>query len=254
MKNIIYGLWLFSYLLLSYFFFVERDFATSFYIWLGLIACVGLIKSQREPWKLLILIGACFTVLKALHFYSPFTMWPMDFYLVALFGYLLLRFGFRKTPEKLKWSFVFSKREWASIFIINVPAVAILLWYFQLHPHVAEEFPELNVPTWGLPLVVLVMAALNGLREEIFFRGLIQPESTSKNAPMWFVIALQAVLFGFLHYAFSFPEGWVGVLMTAVWGAAISFQYRLFKSISLAWVTHTMADAIMFGIILCVRS
>ncbi|QDK45234.1 hypothetical protein DOM22_08735 [Bdellovibrio sp. ZAP7] len=253
MKNIIYGLWLIAYIVLSYFFFVERDFATAFYSWLGLVIAVGFVKSQREQLKLLILIGACFTVLRILVYSSPFLEWPVDFYLVALFGYFLLRFGFRQKPEKLKWSLKFSKREWASIFIINIPAVGILLWYFKLHPQVAEMFPELNVPLWGLPLVVLLLAAVNGLREEIFYRGLIQPAS-SVSSPAWFVVGLQAVLFGFMHYANSFPEGWLGVVMTAAWGAAIAIQYRMFKSISLAWLTHTIADAVMFGIILFVRS
>jgi membrane protease YdiL (CAAX protease family) len=179
--------------------------------------------------------------------------WPLDFCVVALFGILFSRIVLRKPAQRLKWSLSFSKREIISILIINVPAIAILIWYFNAHPEVANTWPVPELPMWGVPFVVLAIAAVNGLREEIFYRGFIQPNSALQS-PAWFVISLQAVLFGFLHFANAFPQGWLGVLMTATWGAAIAIQYQMFKSISLAWVTHAVADAIMFSIIIYSRT
>ncbi|QLY26938.1 CPBP family intramembrane glutamic endopeptidase [Bdellovibrio sp. KM01] len=252
-KNFIYGFWLIAYTALSYFFFVEGDYKVSLYGWLGLMVLVTTVKPLREHAVFLFVVGACFAVVNLIHRFVPWLGWPLDFYLAAIVGFLILRFGFRKPTEKLKWSFSFSKAELLSILLINIPSVAILIWYYQAHPEVAEMWPKLYLPWWSLPFVVLLIAAMNGLREEIFYRGLLQPAS-SKNSPIWYVIGLQAVLFGFLHFAGSFPQGWLGVGMTAVWGAAIAIQYQIFKSISLSWVTHAIADAIMFSIILYVRT
>ncbi len=253
MKNIIYGFWLIAYVALSYSFFVEGDYKTALYTWLVLMVLVMTLKPLREHGVLLFLVGTCFGIVNLIHRFVPWVSWPLDFYLAALVGFLSLRFGFRRPAEKLRWSFSFSKREWLSILLINVPSVAILIWYYQTHPEVAAMWPKLYLPWWSMPFVILLIAALNGLREEIFYRGLLQPAS-SKNSPVWFVIGLQAILFGFLHFAGAFPQGWLGVGMTAVWGAAIAIQYHVFKSISLSWITHAVADAIMFGIILYVRS
>lgn len=178
---------------------------------------------------------------------------PLDFYLTTLFGFGILRYGIRKPTQKLKWSFSFSKWEMASIAIINIPAIAILIWYYNSNPEVANMWPVPKLSLLGVPFVVMLIASLNGLREEIFYRGLLQPVS-SGSSPVWFVIGLQAVLFGFLHFMNAFPQGWLGVFLTATWGAAIAIQYHVFKSISLSWVTHAMADAIMFSIIIYTRS
>ena len=180
---------------------------------------------------------------------SPYLQWPVEFFLTTLFGFFVARYVLKMPGQPLKWSFRFSKVEILSIFVINVPAIAILFWYFNAHPEVAKMWPLPSLPLWSIPLVVLGVAALNGLREEIFFRGLIQTK-TGASAPVWFVVCLQAVLFGFLHFEGAFPRGWMGVLLTGVWGAAIAIQYRMFRSISLAWMTHSVADAIMFSIII----
>lgn len=101
-------------------------------------------------------------------------------------------------------------------------------------------------------MVVLLIAAVNGLREEIYYRGLLQTMSAEKYST-WFVILFQAISFGPLHFANAFPQGWLGVGLTALWGSAIAIQYQYFRSISLSWLTHSIADAVMFSVILLVR-
>lgn len=252
-KNITYVFWLVAYVVLSCLYFVKRDFAAAFFCWFGLLILATAIKTMRNQRELLFLIGLCFCFINLLHKVSPWLQWPLDFYLTTIFGFGVLRFGLRRPVQKLKWSFSFSKWELASIAVINVPAIAILIWYYYAHPEVANMWPVPDLPLWGIPFVVLLIAGINGLREEIFYRGLLQPVS-SETSPVWFVIGLQAVLFGFLHFMNAFPQGWLGVFLTATWGAAIAIQYKMFRSISLSWVTHAMADAIMFSIILYTRS
>lgn len=247
-----YGFSILSYMALACLYFVNREYLIALSVWVLLLAVKAFFKPLREQLALLFLVGLCFLFLNILYRIGPWFHWPLDFYLTALFGFCLLRFVIRKPTESLKWSFSFSRAEIASLFIINIPAIAILIWYFKSNPEVANMWPVPELPIWSLPFVVLFIAAINGLREEIFFRGLLQPAS-AKTSPIWFQIALQAVLFGFLHFLNAFPQGWTGVLLTGIWGAAIAIQYQLFKSISLSWVTHAVADAIMFAIIIYTR-
>ena len=242
---------LLGYVGLSLFYFVEQDLWLSLAAWLGLLSVKVLIKPLRSQVPLCLMIGLCFGLLDVL--VRMGVLWPLDFCFVAIFGFVFSRFVVRRPVEKLKWSFAFSKLEVISILVINIPAIAILIWYYNTHPEVSKMFPSVDFPIWSIPLLILGVAAVNGFREEIFYRGFVQPNS-SLQSPAWFVVGLQAVLFGFLHFSNAFPQGWLGVFLTAIWGAAIAVQYQMFKSISLAWVTHAVADAIMFSIIIYTRS
>ena len=108
------------------------------------------------------------------------------------------------------------------------------------------------MPVWAIPFVVVAIALINGLREEFYYRGLLQTLS-SKTFSLWFIIFFQATAFGSLHFTHAFPQGWLGVAMTAAWGSLIALQYHFFRSTSLAWLTHSIADAVMFTVILTVR-
>lgn len=253
MANLHYTFSILGYSALAVLYFVERDFLGAFLLWLALLAIKTLFKPLREQSPLLFIVGLCFLLLKLLAMVSPWLQWPFDFYLATLFGFFILRYIIKKPAEPLKWSFSFSKMEIASLFIINIPSVAILIWYYLKNPEVANMWPVPPLPVWSIPLVVITIAAINGLREGIFYRGLLQPLS-AKHSPFWYQIMLQAVLFGFMHFMNAFPQGWLGVFLTAVWGAAIAIQFRIFKSISLAWLTHSVADAVMFSIILFTRT
>ena len=252
MKKLPYVLSLISFAVLAYFNHVERDYPTALVIWLGVCGLFYAVKPLRAQAPLILLVGLCGCFRVVISNLSPIRLWPFDFYLTALFGFFIYRYIFKKPFGKLKWSFNFTKHEWASIFAINIPSIVVLLWYYSIHPEVSKTFPALDVPLWSLPFVIIVLAAINGLREELFYRGLVQ--TASNPSPTWFVIALQALLFGFLHYSNSFPQGWLGVGLTALWGSLIAVQYHWSKSIALAWVTHAMADACMVGIIIYTRS
>lgn len=185
--------------------------------------------------------------------YFPYLRWPFDFYLASGIGfYICSKFFGKRLFKGLNWSFRFTKRQIFSVVVINVPSILILVWYYSTHKEVANQWPLPQLPVWAVPFVVLLIAAINGLREEIFYRGLLQTQM-EENSPAWFTILFQAIFFGVLHFSGAFPQGWLGVALTALWGSAIAIQYRIFRSISLAWLTHSIADAVMFSIILLVR-
>lgn len=71
MKNIFYAIWLIVYVVLSYLYFVERNFAVALLSWIGLLVVATAIKSMRDQAVLLFLIGACFCFMNLLHRLSP---------------------------------------------------------------------------------------------------------------------------------------------------------------------------------------
>jgi membrane protease YdiL (CAAX protease family) len=244
---------LLGFLALAFFFHVERNYTVTGALWLGMVVLSLATRALRPYIHLLWMVGFSYGLLYLDRHFKVYVLdWPLDFFVLALLGFVFLRFGLRDPSPPLKWSWRFSRQEILSIFIINVPAIFILYWYFINHLEVAKSFPSLPGPPWSLPFAIVLLALLNGLREEIFYRGLIQTMSL-KVAPAWYAIALQSVLFGFLHFAHSFPQGWLGIFLTGLWGACIATQYWMFRSIALAWVTHAVADAIMFSIILYSR-
>jgi membrane protease YdiL (CAAX protease family) len=97
-------------------------------------------------------------------------------------------------------------------------------------------------------LAICGAALINGLGEELVYRFILQRAFIKSNSPAW-AILMQAIAFGFLHYRNGFPQGWTGMLLTTLFGAAIGIQFFITRSITLAWVTHAIMDAIMFGII-----
>jgi len=181
-------------------------------------------------------------------------LWPINLIVIAGITYLAIRYIMKAPLQEVRWNYRFSKKEWLSVFIITLPSILILYWYFVNHPEVSDQFPLPDLPMWSLPFVVLALAAVNGLREELIYRYLYLslPNKTEIDL-RWVLLLGQAVLFGFLHFQSGFPQGWLGVLMTGTWGLAIGIQFTMFRSITLAWFTHSVADAIMFTIILATR-
>lgn len=240
------------YTAFAYFFWILKNPALAALIFIGFTLLTFIIRSMRNGASLLLAVGLTHFILWSLN-YIPYLKWPVDFYLVTLIGFAFLKYVLKQNPEKrLNWSFHFTKLQWGSIAIINLPSIAILFWYYSNHKSLAQQWPIPQLPLWSIPVVILLIAAINGLREEIFYRGFLQKIS-EETFPSWFVVAFQAIFFGSLHFMNAFPQGWLGVCLTAIWGAAIAVQYHIFRSIALAWLTHSIADAVMFGIILAVR-
>jgi membrane protease YdiL (CAAX protease family) len=192
----------------------------------------------------------CFLEIKYPYIKSLF--WPIDLFVgTALF------WGFTKLiklqGERSNWNWKFDKRMLLSIPIILVPSLICLSVYFYFNQDVANKWPLPAMPMWAIPAVVLLIALINGLREELYFRFALQNYlSTQKNnvAP----IICSAIVFGYLHYQGGFPQGGIGVFLTTCFGLLVGLQYYYFKSATLTWLTHSIVDAVMFTIILLSRS
>lgn len=249
MKSIYCTISLFFYAVFTYFFWIAHDPKSSGIVICSFAVCSYFLSELRNGLVLLSLVSVTHLVYW-LSFPSMFFQWPFDFFIMAGTGFLLLRLFDRDTP--LIWSVPLTKSQFLSALIINIPSVFILDWYFEANKEVAQHWPFPELPIWFTPFFILLIAAINGLREEIYYRGILQSQSY-RNFPSWFCVAFQAIMFGGLHYTNAFPQGWIGVSLTGLWGGAIAIQYHVFRSIKLAWITHATADAIMFTIIIMSR-
>ncbi|WP_413287544.1 CPBP family intramembrane glutamic endopeptidase [Bdellovibrio sp. HCB337] len=242
------GIFVFSYL-----FFVISERPWAFALMLALTIASFLLNAFKNQRAFLVAVFSSHLTLYLLRFIPYGRYWPHDFFIVCAVTFLALKYILKTPFTKPRWSWKFTKPELISVAIITLPSILILLWYYSNHREVADKFPLPAMPAWVLPFAIVGVAAVNGLREELLYRILYlsTEKAGSKN---WFLLFNQAVLFGFLHFAGGFPQGWLGVLLTGTWGLAIGIQFVLFRSATLSWLTHSLADAIMFSVIVMNRT
>ncbi len=141
------------------------------------------------------------------------------------------------------------------LFVVGIIALSVFVLsiYFVYNPDVADTFPLSQMPKYVVPFAILLMATINGLREEYLFRFILQ-RCLINRLNLFIAIFLQAFIFGLIHYQFGFPRGYLGVFLTTLFGIAVGFQYHHFRSFTLTWFTHSLVDFIMFAIILGSKS
>lgn len=194
------------------------------------------------------LFFASFWLLEIPYPFIGHLFWPIDQFLGALILFLGSKF-FIHPKEPLSWSLRFSIRMVLSIVGIVVPSLICLILYFINHREVADKWPLPQMPLWAIPFAVVLIALINGLREEIYFRFTLQRYLTDCLSPQLAMLCASLV-FGYMHYQGGFPAGGLGVFLTTLFGLLIGIQFYCFRSATLSWITHSVTDAVMFAIIL----
>ncbi|MGZ3691015.1 MAG: CPBP family intramembrane glutamic endopeptidase [Pseudobdellovibrio sp.] len=239
------------------------------------IIVFGFFASQFWKWPVEIILTVYFALCAFSYFYAPLkpaflpllvvstaklttaliypfpfiSAWPINLYIVGFVSYLVLK-KIGPVDFSSRWSLKFSKQEWLSAAVIFVLSVTCLSVYFFNFRDVAQKFSlPAAVPPWAVPLTVILMAFINGIREEFVYRIVFQKTFLKSLSLSWSVI-LQALAFGLLHFEKGFPQGWIGVGLTFCFGLLMGAQYYWSRSAALAWLTHSVVDAAMFGIIL----
>ncbi|MCP3964801.1 MAG: CPBP family intramembrane metalloprotease [Lentisphaerae bacterium] len=141
----------------------------------------------------------------------------------------------------------------ASLLVIILSAVGLILWGW------VNEFPEevieplSSVSSYSKLLVMLlglpVFAFFNAVFEEVVFRGVMQTALIKFFGNRYWAIILQASAFGFAHYAVGFPNGFIGVLMTFIYGLAIGVVKERTNGILWPILVHTLADFVIFNLV-----
>ncbi len=177
--------------------------------------------------------------------------WPIDHFMGALILYggmkiLKLPIG---CPQ---WRFNWDRQKIFSIIAITIPTLIVLCIYFHYHQDIAQKWPLPQMSPWMVPIVVVLIALINGLREEILFRFTLQNGLSQLGSPVTAIVC-SSLFFGYIHFTNGFPQGGLGVVLTILYGVLVGAQFFYFKSASLTWLTHSLADAIMFFVILMNR-
>ncbi len=231
-----------------------------------------LLSSLRRFRALTLYLFSYFFVFALLRMNS-FLSWPLDFFVVAAWLWVL-RHVLEKKPlwpenfsfyvqSMFKWptngrllvDYIraslarLSVQAWLSVLLVTGVSVVILLGYFFGHQDVALRFKVPFESVGAVGVAILCAAVLNGLREELLFRFLFLDLLSGKMSRFGAVL-LSSLLFGFVHYQNGFPAGGLGVVLTFCFGLAMCTQYFLFKSKKLVWLTHSLTDFLMFAVIL----
>lgn len=239
---------------LAYFFYVEQR---HFEIFIGAIAIFFLTflfpkKLIAYAIRILSLYFICFYLVLQKWPFIGYIAWPFDLYVASILFFISLKLT-KCEPEKLTLNWKLTRGMLFSLAAIVLASVICLTGYFYFNPEVAKQFPEINFPMWSMPLIILAMALVNGIREELLFRFILQ-NSLGRVISFRFAIIISSILFGFIHFKAGFPQGYLGVVLTSLFGLIIGLQYFFYKSVLLTALTHAVTDAIMFAIILFSKS
>lgn len=245
---------LISVILSSHTFFVMRERLVS----VGLCS-VGFIVfhflRKHEFKKFMLMMGVFFCSFWLLEIPYPLVgrlFWPVDQFIGALILFLAAKI-FLFPKSKTSWSLRFDKPMLWSIVAILVPSLICLIIYFINNREIADKWPLPQMPVWAIPFAVILIALINGLREEIYFRFTLQNYLPGTSKPQ-LAILCSSIVFGYMHFQGGFPAGGVGVVLTTLFGLLIGIQFYYFKSATLSWITHSLTDAVMFAIILFSKS
>ncbi len=139
-----------------------------------------------------------------------------------------------------------SRREWKAgvvNFLLFLPAGAVLGWALGLarfHPR-SGGWRTAALYTAGTFLGMLWVVAL---REEFFFRGLVQRWLGRWLKNGWAGLAVASVLFGLMHLAFRGFPNWRFALLATVAGAFYGRAYLTTRSVRAAMVTHALVNTV----------
>ena len=106
-------------------------------------------------------------------------------------------------------------------------------------------------PTMGLAaltLAALGFAIINGVMEEVIWRGVFW-ESLSLHLPPVAVNIVQAFSFGIIHFA-GIPSGWSGVGLATVFGLILGYQRLVTGGLKTPLLTHFIVDLVVFSIVM----
>jgi membrane protease YdiL (CAAX protease family) len=205
-------------------------------------------KNHRDFLFLMGLFFCSFWLLEISYPLIGFPFWPVDQFIGAFILFVFSKYVL-KTNVATSWSWRFDKKMLLSIVAIVIPSLLCLILYFMYNKDIADKFPLPQMPTWAIPLAVFLIALINGLREEIYFRFTLQ-NYLAKNLSPQLAILCASIVFGYMHYQSGFPAGGTGVVLTILFGLLIGTQFYYFKSATLTWMTHSVTDAVMFAVIL----
>ena len=179
---------------------------------------------------------------------------PLSFLLiipiVVYTAIVLFAPSIRRETAWLKWGAVTPRLIGGALVVVVLSSAALIVWYRIVQPDIAA-FTRF-IPQWPLPLVLLGglgFAILNGVVEEVIFRGIVW-DGVAALVPAPFVLLIvQAVFFGTAHF-WGVPSGIIGAVLATIYGIMLGVIRKRAGGLLMAIVTHVFADIVIFCILL----
>lgn len=128
--------------------------------------------------------------------------------------------------------------------------VGLAAWVALAEPDLAPYRRSLPVLSpWLLAPAGAGFALLNAAMEEALFRGAILEALDRSLRRPGAALALQALLFGVLHYREGFPNGVLGVALTAAYGLGLGALRRASGGMVAPWLAHAGADMAVYALV-----
>ncbi len=144
--------------------------------------------------------------------------------------------GFGLWPTRGEW--IAGVRNFAMFVPLGV-LVGWLSGFASFRPHPADwRFPFVAAATFAGMLLVVA------LREEFFFRGLLQEWTTRWVKSEWVGLILTAVVFGLVHLPFRQFPNWTFASLAALAGLFYGRAYMEARSVRAAMVTHALVNTV----------
>ena len=171
----------------------------------------------------------------------------------ALAAYAVVVFASDELRASVGWLHTgatdLATRRVAAIMVV-VASAALIVWYLAVGPDMGElRAPILLSPVALWPVIAVFFALANAGIEELAFRGvLLEGLRSAVGDPA--AVALQAVVFGVVHYAAGVPFGVSGAVLAAGLGLALGVLRLRTGGLLVVWLTHAAIDLVIFVLIL----
>ncbi|MBN2224031.1 MAG: CPBP family intramembrane metalloprotease [Deltaproteobacteria bacterium] len=137
-----------------------------------------------------------------------------------------------------------------AVAVVAVSSAALVAWYLIMDPDITvfTEFIPAR-PLYQLLVGGLAFALLNGVVEEVIFRGILWDGIKALVPAPWVLLTVQALFFGTAHF-WGVPNGIVGAVMATIYGLMLGIIRLRADGLLMAIITHVFADIVIFCILL----
>jgi membrane protease YdiL (CAAX protease family) len=221
--------------------------------WAAALAAMLVIAAAlaREIHALcLVFFTAALTTAPFLH--SSFHAWPFHL-LIPILSSLVILLSIPRFRTSLRWLRIGRFGKDICIMVtatVAISGIALYIWYRALNPDLSTHLKYMpDIPVWLFPLAGLGFSVFNAAMEEFVFRGVVMQALDSAFGPDSRPIAIQAWLFGAMHYREGFPNGAGGLAMAFVYGIMLGVIRRRSQGMLAPWIAHVCADIVIFAIL-----
>ncbi|MBD3289858.1 CPBP family intramembrane metalloprotease [candidate division KSB1 bacterium] len=174
---------------------------------------------------------------------------PSVGFLVPFIIATLIVLPFSATRRALRWLRA-GKLDSITIYLIIgtivVAAVSLILWaqwtdFLGGAEYMIHEYA--SVPMWQMMLLAIpAFAVVNAFSEEVVYRGVLQNATAGVFESKILVLIFQSSAFAAAHFAFGFPNGFVGYIMVFFYGIMLGYLKIRSGGMLAPVLTHFFAD------------